>query len=163
MQGDELVIDDADEQSIAGEFVIDIESAERVSSSRRSSRVSRRSSRVSRRSLQDPLLARSESGDEDEVYFHGHAGIKSQKIYIVTDDLTIVIAGFSSSPIRMALYVLACVSSLGLAYLLFRWLPRWRVSVLGSSTSLRECTWVVVEVSMPTQICVNVAMSSSHS
>ncbi|KAI9790387.1 MAG: hypothetical protein M1816_005205 [Peltula sp. TS41687] len=136
LQGDELAIDDTDDGPIP-DIIIDMGSTERSSSSRRSSRVSRRSSHI-------PLLER-RLEDEDEMCLHGPGGTKSQKIYIATDDMTIVIAGFSSSPVRVALYVLICVSSFGLAYLLFRWLPRWRVALLGSPSSLRECTWVVVE------------------
>lgn len=64
---------------------------------------------------------------------------------MVNEDLTIVIAGFRTSRLGMALYVLACILTGGLAYLLFRWLPRWYVAVLGRPHPLRECDWVVIE------------------
>jgi cation-transporting P-type ATPase 13A2 len=75
-------------------------------------------------------------------------GRASQKIYIQTEDLTIVIAGFTTSHIGAILYFAICICTLGLGYLLFRWLPRWRVRIVGAPTPLRNCTWVVIEVSL---------------
>lgn len=108
----------------------------------------RRSSILSRSAMHDPLLdgghlVRSQSADS------GHDGRKVQKIYIHTEDLTIVIAGFSTSLFRALLYLILCTMTLGVAYLLCRWLPRWRVALSGTPTPLRDCTWVVIEVSRP--------------
>jgi cation-transporting ATPase 13A2 len=69
----------------------------------------------------------------------------NQKIYITTEDLTIVIAGFKTSPFGFALYAVLCIATLGLGWLLFRWLPRWRVAIIGKTTPLKECDWIVTE------------------
>lgn len=71
----------------------------------------------------------------------------SQKIYMSSEDLTIAIAGFRTGHLRSFVYNLLCVLSLGTAYLLLRWLPKWRIRLLGIPTPLCECNWVVVEVS----------------
>lgn len=71
----------------------------------------------------------------------------SQKIYIVTEDLTAVVTGFSTTIAGFILYIVLCLLSGGIAYLLFRWLPRWRIRIIGSPTPLETCQWVAVEVS----------------
>lgn len=71
----------------------------------------------------------------------------NQKIYIESEDLTLVIAGFSTKFSGLVLYSLLCVMSLGFAYLVFRWFPRWRVRLTGKPTALRICQWVAIEVS----------------
>lgn len=66
---------------------------------------------------------------------------------MVSEDLTIVIAGFRTSKPGYAAYVFLCVTTLGLAYLLLRWLPRWQVKLIGEPCPLHDCEWVVLEVS----------------
>ena len=105
----------------------------------------RKSSDYSSVSVDNPLLHRHDS-TRTEISSFGRGGRRTQKIYVATEDLTIVVAGFSSRPIGLAVYIALCVLSLGLAYLLLRWLPRWRVRLIGLPTSLQYCTWVVVEV-----------------
>ena len=46
-----------------------------------------------------------------------------------------------------ASYMTICICTLGIAYLLFRWLPRWRIRLIGSPAPLKTCSWVVIEVS----------------
>jgi cation-transporting P-type ATPase 13A2 len=105
-----------------------------------------KSSGQSRTSVDQPLLARLESS-RSGVYTHGRDGRQVQKLYIETEDLTIVIAGFSTSVLGFGVYVGLCSVTLGLAYLLFRWLPKWKVRMIGTPSSLRQCSWVVIEVS----------------
>ena len=111
-----------------------------------SARTSRRKySAVSRASVEDPLLQRQISAKSDiSAYPQEHR--KSQKLYIVSEDMTIVIAGFSTSHVGSAVYAILCACSLGLAYLVFRWLPRWKVRLVGISKPLYDCNWVVLEV-----------------
>ncbi|KAL9123309.1 MAG: hypothetical protein Q9187_000148 [Circinaria calcarea] len=104
----------------------------------------RKSSGFSRTSAEDPLLHRHDSVKTDTSGY-GRNGRISQKIYIVTEDLTVVIAGFTSSYLGLVAYAVFCIVTLGLGYLLLRWLPRWRVRLVGSPKPLRECSWVVME------------------
>ncbi|KAI1138954.1 hypothetical protein F5Y05DRAFT_383131 [Hypoxylon sp. FL0543] len=102
----------------------------------------RRSSTLSRTSVHARLL-RTDSGITDASgRDHGRV---SQKLHMVNEDLTIVIAGFRTSRFGYAAYILLCVATLGLAYLLLRWLPRWQVNLVGEPCPLHDCQWVVLE------------------
>ncbi|KAL2114590.1 hypothetical protein VUR80DRAFT_4573 [Thermomyces stellatus] len=102
----------------------------------------RRSSTLSRSSTRAHLLR------HDSVPSVGSARATkrlSQKTYLVNEDLTMVIAGFETSRIGYLAYLFLCFFTLGIAYLLFRWLPRWYIAVVGSPCPLGECRWVVIE------------------
>lgn len=142
-------VDDGHEQNGFARSDIDIESGERPlpARQRKSSGLSG-SSRTSHTCTQDPLLRRHDSGASDASYTSGRGTNNrlSQKIYIQSEDLTIVIAGFNTSILGVALYTTLCIVTAGLGYLLFRWLPRWRIRLVGSATPLKHCSWVVIEV-----------------
>lgn len=106
----------------------------------------RKSSELSRTSADQPLLTRHESA-RSGTYARGRDGRLVQKLYIETEDLTIVLAGFSTSFFGSSAYVTLCILSLGIAYLLLHWLPKWKVRLIGTPTPLRQCSWVVIEVS----------------
>lgn len=118
------------------------------SSLSRASRFSSRSSRRSQDSVDDPLIKRHNSIGSTGSNISARAGRDrvSQKIYIQSEDLTIVIAGFRTSPVGFSIYLVLCVFTAGLAFLLLRWLPQWRMWLVGAPTVLRECDWVVIEV-----------------
>lgn len=101
------------------------------------------SSTYSRASVHDRLLRNDSQRSESS---HMGKGKMSQKIYIVNEDLTIVIAGFVTSRLGYLVYAMLCIFTFGLAYLLLRWLPRWKVGLIGVPTPIREATWVVIEV-----------------
>lgn len=105
----------------------------------------RKSSGFSRISAENTLLHHHDSAKSD-IGSYGQSGKTSQKIYIVTEDLTVVVAGFTSSYIGLVAYAVFCIVTLGLGYLLLRWLPRWKVHLVGSPKTLQECSWVVIEV-----------------
>ncbi|SZF04185.1 unnamed protein product [Blumeria hordei] len=69
----------------------------------------------------------------------------SQKLHLPSDDLTIVIAGFDTSTARYILYLIICLISCGIGYLILRWLPRWKVRLIGKSCQLQCCDWVAIE------------------
>lgn len=107
--------------------------------------IRRNSSGFSRSSVEDPLLYRHDSTRTD-ISNLGRGAKSSQKIYVATEDLTIVVAGFTTNILGLLLYLCFCGFSLGVGYLVLRWLPRWRVRILGTPKSLQECDWVVIEV-----------------
>ncbi|KAK3068570.1 hypothetical protein LTR53_013753 [Teratosphaeriaceae sp. CCFEE 6253] len=118
-------------------------------SSRKTSGVSRaskdsRGSRSSRHSLDAPLLKRHTSGGSDNSGY-GRGARTNQKIYILTEDMTIVVAGFKTSLFGYALYICLCLLTGGIAYLVLRWLPKWYVRVVGRTAPLGQCDWVVIE------------------
>lgn len=104
----------------------------------------RKSSGFSKSTAEEPLLHRHDSTKTDASGF-GRGARSNQKIYIVSEDLTVVVAGFTTKPLGLILYLTFCTLSLGLGYLILRWLPRWRVRLTGSPRPLRECDWVVIE------------------
>lgn len=91
-------------------------------------------------STEDPLLEHRNSTAFDRDSLR-----TTQKIYIETEDLTIVVAGFTTSRLKYGLYLAICVLTLGIGWLLLRWFPRWRIQLVGKPATLRECNWVVVE------------------
>ena len=113
---------------------------------RKSSGLSQRSksSRASKDSQRAPLLKRFTSQDS-EASAAGKGSRMSQKIYILTEDMTIVVAGFKTSLLGMAMYVSLCALTAGTGYLLLRWLPRWYVKIVGRATPLGKCDWAVIE------------------
>lgn len=112
------------------------------------SSIRRKSSSYSRRSAEDPLLYRHDSiGTEDGRVKMGHKF--SQKIYLITEDMTIVVTGFRTKPLGYLMYILLCTATLGLGFIVFRWIPRWRVRLVGIPNPLRDCKWVAIEVGLP--------------
>lgn len=116
----------------------------------RSSLGSKRPS-FSRASVEDPLLSRRASNSSHYRDKTSDSRL-NQKIYIASEDLTVVFAGFTTSTCGFIVYVTFCILTLGFAYLLFRWLPRLRVWLVGKPTPLRKCHWIAVEVSLYIQI-----------
>jgi cation-transporting ATPase 13A2 len=139
-QDEEAVLDDEDEDEDERfeEQAADLEAGELAS-------LRRTSSGYSRGSVRNRLLRSDSARTEGSRTGQGSRG--SQKIYIVNEDLTIVVAGFRSSTIGYSLYTTICILTFGLAFLLFRWLPRWKVRLIGNPTPLSKCSWVVIEVS----------------
>lgn len=121
----------------------------------------RRSSTQSRSSVHARLLRTDSARTDASGRVHGRV---SQKLHIVSEDLTIVIAGFRTGSVGYLAYILLCVSTLGLAYLLLRWLPKWQVKLIGEPCPLRECHWAVLEVSrLPRTIIFFTTHSNSKS
>lgn len=136
---DEAVIDPSDEE------LQDVEAGHVFESSPRSESFGRRkSSGHSRRSVEDPLLRRHDS-IRSGINHSGRTRRSNQKIHIVTEDLTIVVSGFDSSFVGYAIYFTLCIFTCGLTFLILRWLPRWKVRLVGEHRTLHDCSWVVVE------------------
>ncbi|KAH6640895.1 hypothetical protein F5144DRAFT_561975 [Chaetomium tenue] len=102
----------------------------------------RRMSTQSRESVHHRLLRRDSGVSASSGYT---ANRHNQKLYMENEDLYIAIAGFRTSRIGFAIYCLLCLVTGGVAWLLFRWLPRWHVKLIGKAAPLRDCQWVVVE------------------
>jgi len=107
----------------------------------------RRASTQSRGSIHSHLLRRESAVSAGSGYGGGNRS--SQKIYMENEDLYIAIAGFSTSSVGLAAYAAICVCTVGVGWLVFRWIPRWHVKLVGRSAPLRDCQWVVIEVSLP--------------
>lgn len=126
-----------DAESLHGIGDADLESS-------RGSFVSKRMS-TSRDSVEHPLLSRYISASSYGRDRRTGSRL-NQKVYIASEDLTAVFAGFSTSPGGFAVYAALCILTGGFAWLLFRWLPRWRVKLIGKATPIGKCQWVAIEV-----------------
>jgi cation-transporting P-type ATPase 13A2 len=139
---EEAVDDGSDDES--GDIVIndhghDLEAGDRAS-------IRRKSSGRTRTTSDQPLLTRNTSMRSDTREHEEGGGNFSQKLYIETEDLTMVIAGFVTSRIGLLAYILICCITGGIGYLALRWVPRWKIRMVGKAAPLSGCTWVVVEV-----------------
>ncbi|KAF2142917.1 uncharacterized protein K452DRAFT_357974 [Aplosporella prunicola CBS 121167] len=150
-EDDRESIDTVEEEAIADEDEHPLDGAngyreedEDLEEGRRPSGTRRKSSIYSTRSASAPLLRR-HSSSSTQASGRLKGGRLNQKIYIAAEDLTIVVAGFKTSLVGYVVYLLLCVLTGGLGFLVFRWLPTWRIKVVGKSTPLLECDWVVVE------------------
>ncbi|KAM3548455.1 hypothetical protein ARSEF4850_009404 [Beauveria asiatica] len=102
----------------------------------------RRSSTHSRLSVHTRLLRTDSAATAGSAR---QSGRNSQKVHMANEDLTIAIAGFSTSYWGLSAYILLCVMTSGIAFLVLRWLPRRYVAILGRATTLQSCDWVVIE------------------
>lgn len=69
-----------------------------------------------------------------------------------------MIVGFRISKIGYVLYFLICVFMLGVGWLIFYWLLKWWVKLVGRFVFFRECEWVVVENLWNEMIVVDVVL-----
>ena len=68
-----------------------------------------------------------------------------QRFYITEEDLVIGIAGYMYSKFWVFVYNLLCCLTLGMFYLLMRWLPSKRIKFYGKKCPLAKAEWVVIE------------------
>jgi cation-transporting ATPase 13A3/4/5 len=95
---------------------------------------------------QFPLIRRKSTDQRSDVGSTSGRGRSTQKIYLADEDMVVVMSGFRTRRGRLWIYRLLCLSTLGMVYLLMRWLPRWRLTFLAEPVPLSEAHWVVVEV-----------------
>jgi len=136
-------VDDLDEMPFEDETddELDLEELERQASA--DDYVLHRTVSAQSRSSRTRLLRRDSTLSAGSGY---GANRSSQKLHMVNEDLYIAIAGFKTSTIGQALYISICIATFGVGWLVFRWMPRWHVKLVGKPCHLRDCRWVVLEV-----------------
>ncbi|KAG0687930.1 hypothetical protein C6P40_001604 [Pichia californica] len=70
---------------------------------------------------------------------------KSQRFYIAEEDLVVGIAGYQTTLWKLTIYNIICICSFGFFALLCRWIPRWRIKLMGKQVPLAKAEWLVVE------------------
>lgn len=70
---------------------------------------------------------------------------KSQRFYIAEEDLVAGIAGYQTTYWKLIIFNIICILTLGLAALVCRWVPRWRIKMMGKQVPLGKAEWLVVE------------------
>ncbi|SCU84504.1 LAFA_0D10308g1_1 [Lachancea sp. 'fantastica'] len=81
----------------------------------------------------------------DRFYSNHIPHLHVQRFYIAEEDLVVGIAGFRTSKVGLSIYYFLNVLTLGLFYLVLRWVSRYKVSLCGKKTVLAKAEWVVVE------------------
>jgi cation-transporting P-type ATPase 13A2 len=144
----------ADFDSDAEDVLTEVDPEEEERHSMLSSRISDVSSvavlstpDVERGGDQFPLIRRKSSEQRSDAGSQSGGRARStQKIYLADEDMVVVMSGFRTRRGRLWIYRLLCLFTLGMMYLLMRWLPRWRLKFLAEPVPLSEAHWVVVEV-----------------
>lgn len=68
-----------------------------------------------------------------------------QRYYLAEEDLVIGIAGYQNCLWKIAVYYLLCIVTGGLGYLVMRWVPKYRVNLMGNRSPLGAADWLVIE------------------
>lgn len=68
-----------------------------------------------------------------------------QRFYITEEDIVIGIGGYRTSTIKVFIYNIFCILTLGILSLLMRWLPAKKVRCIGTKCPLGKAEWVVIE------------------
>ena len=92
-----------------------------------------------------PLIHRRSTDQRSDTSATGKARV-TQKVYLVDEDMVVVISGFRMRESRLWVYGILSILSCGMVYLILQWLPRWRLRLLAEPAPLSEARWVVVEV-----------------
>ncbi|KAK9462203.1 uncharacterized protein V1516DRAFT_711632 [Lipomyces oligophaga] len=71
--------------------------------------------------------------------------VYQQTVYLPEEDLILALAGYNTNRFRLVLFTLLSVCTGGIAYLIIRWFPKLRVSIVGDPAPLSDCSWVVLE------------------
>ncbi|QLG73601.1 hypothetical protein HG535_0F01110 [Zygotorulaspora mrakii] len=79
-----------------------------------------------------------------------------QRFYIAEEDLVIGIGGYRTSRIRAFLYNTLCITTLGLFYLLMRWMPYYKMKLCGIRVPLAKAEKVVIESEFGEYCCIDV-------
>ncbi|KAI9025770.1 putative P-type ATPase [Phycomyces nitens] len=66
-----------------------------------------------------------------------------QKLILTEEDVEINIEGYRFNSLRYISYKLACLFTLGVVWLVCRWVPKWWVSWVGQKVDLKDASWLV--------------------
>ena len=70
-----------------------------------------------------------------------------RQILVLEEDFEISIQGYRYDTLQYLLYRVSCILSLGLVWLICRWVPKWWVAWVGESATLDKAQWLVFIVS----------------
>jgi cation-transporting P-type ATPase 13A2 len=98
------------------------------------------------RGYQFPLIGRKSTDQRSEESLAIRLARVTQKIYLSDEDMVVVMSGFRTRKGRLWIFRILSALTLGMFYLLMRWLPRWRLKFLAEPVPLSEAHFLVVEV-----------------
>ncbi|PWN38810.1 hypothetical protein IE81DRAFT_327122 [Ceraceosorus guamensis] len=82
---------------------------------------------------------------KEEMSYLDKDSRSKQQIYLAEDDALIRFTGYRSVPTKQLTYTLACILTLGIVYLLGRWLPRWRLRWVCTLADFDSADFIIVE------------------
>lgn len=68
---------------------------------------------------------------------------------LLDDEIEVNIGGYRYDNTRLFFYRVSCVLSLGIVWLVCRWMPHWWVSWVGQKVPLQDAQWLVFLVCLP--------------
>lgn len=83
--------------------------------------------------------------EPDQFFPDTIVGKSQQLFYIAEEDTSISITGLQCKQLRVLFYRILCVLSLGVAYIILRWLPLWKVYFTARPSPLCACDWVLIQ------------------
>lgn len=83
---------------------------------------------------------------EEDAFLENYTPTQeTQRYYLAEEDIVIGIAGYTNCWWKSVLYYFVCFATLGLGYLVLRWLPRYRINLMGTRCPLGRASWCVIE------------------
>ncbi len=81
----------------------------------------------------------------DDLTYLDKSSRSRQQVYLAEEDTLIRLTGYSTVTARRLLYITACTLSVGILYLLGRWLPRLRLRWVCRETPFEQAEFVLIE------------------
>jgi cation-transporting ATPase 13A2 len=75
-----------------------------------------------------------------------------QTLLLEEEDVQINIMGYRYNRLNLFLYRICSVLSLGIVWLICRWVPKWYISWIGYKVPLKDAEWLVFKVKPTTQL-----------
>jgi hypothetical protein len=73
-----------------------------------------------------------------------------QHLLLEEEDVQVIIYGYRYHTLRYMIYRLCCISTLGIVWLIARWVPTWWIKWVGQQVPLKDAQWLVFKVSEQT-------------
>lgn len=109
-------------------------------------RYRRRSTASSSKAASSVDLASEHLGDDQMAFLQEFSPVlKYQRFYLAEEDIVIGIAGYQDCWWRRIVYYVVIVCTCGLGYLILRWLPKYRINLMGTPSPLGLADWCVIE------------------
>ena len=109
-------------------------------------RYRRRSSASFTESALSAELASENLGVDESAFLHEfQPRQKQQRFYLAEEDIVIGIAGYVDCWWKKLVYYVLIAGSCGVIYLVLRWLPKYRINLMGTPCALGVAHWCVIE------------------
>ncbi|GMM27471.1 putative acid anhydride hydrolase [Martiniozyma asiatica (nom. inval.)] len=93
----------------------------------------------------DKKKKRADLSFHDKYFCKFPAKNLSQRFYLAEEDLVIGIAGYQTSWISLFIYWILSILTIGIFPLMVKWMPRWKIGLMGKPVPLAKSEWVVIE------------------